>query len=659
MKLHRLTLENFQGIKALSLDFGNGRSASIYGDNATGKTTIYNAVTWLLFDKASTAARNFTPKTRTEDGEAHHLNHSAEAVFEADSGRIITFKKTLHEVYKRKRGTASEEFSGHTVEYEIDGVPAKEKDFANTVLAYCGGDLEKPKMLTMPDYFPEQLPWETRRKILLEVCGDISDDDVIASVPELAELKDFLRMNGTADQYYSIDEYRKVANSRRAAINKQLGEIPARIDEAAQAIPDISGLDAEAIQRRIEDLEERRRTFMEDRAAAASGDAATASVREEIAKLRARIAEGRAEHIRKQQEANSSVEADIAILRRQAAQKRDEIDEMRRGMAAKKEEAYRLESLRTQLVDDYKRVQKEYFSDDQTVCPTCGQRLPNEKIASLREEFNARRSRRLEDINARGKREASKDAIAALKAEADDLMTRAINAEDELRELQDSIETLQARLAPAVAWETTDDYTALNATISALNQKLLDSGEAVREAQRAIDEKIRETADAIRDEQDKLMQITMSENQERRISELEKQEKRLSAEYDEIEKGLHLCDVFTKAKVDALTDSINGKFRSVRFRLFQDQINGGLKEDCEVMVPTDDGRLVPFAFANNAARINAGLEIIDTLSRHWDVSMPIFVDNAESVTRLIRTDAQVIRLVVSEADKKLRLEVDA
>lgn len=658
MKLHRLTLENFQGIKALSLDFGNGRSASIYGDNATGKTTIYNAVTWLLFDKASTAARNFTPKTRTEDGEAHHLNHSAEAVFEADSGRIITFKKTLREVYKRKRGTASEEFSGHTVEYEIDGVPAKEKDFANTVLAYCGGDLEKPKMLTMPDYFPEQLPWETRRKILLEVCGDISDDDVIASVPELAELKDFLRMNGTADQYYSIDEYRKVANSRRAAINKQLGEIPARIDEAAQAIPDISGLDAEAIQRRIEDLEERRRKFMEDRAAAASGDAATASVREEIAKLRARIAEGRAEHIRKQQEANSSVEADIAILRRQAAQKRDEIDEMRRGMASKKGEAYRLESLRTQLVDDYKRVQKEYFSYDQTVCPTCGQRLPDEKIASLREEFNARRSRRLEDINARGKREANKETIATLKAEADDLMTRANNAEDELRELQESIETLQARLSPAVAWETTDDYAALNAEISMLNQKLLDSGEAVREAQRAIDEKIRETADAIRDEQDKLMQITMSENQERRIGELEKQEKRLSAEYDENEKGLHLCDVFTKAKVDALTDSINGKFRSVRFRLFQDQINGGLKEDCEVMVPTDDGRLVPFAFANNAARINAGLEIIDTLSRHWDVSMPIFVDNAESVTRLIRTDAQVIRLVVSEADKKLRLEVN-
>ena len=76
------------------------------------------------------------------------------------------------------------------------------------------------------------------------------------------------------------------------------------------------------------------------------------------------------------------------------------------------------------------------------------------------------------------------------------------------------------------------------------------------------------------------------------------------------------------------------------------------------MVPTDDGRLVPFAFANNAARINAGLEIIDTLSAHWGVTMPVFVDNAESVTRLTHTTAQVIRLVVSEPDKKLRLEVD-
>jgi hypothetical protein len=76
------------------------------------------------------------------------------------------------------------------------------------------------------------------------------------------------------------------------------------------------------------------------------------------------------------------------------------------------------------------------------------------------------------------------------------------------------------------------------------------------------------------------------------------------------------------------------------------------------MIPSDGGRAVPFAFANNAARINAGLEIIGVLSKHWGLSMPVCVDNAESVTRLIDMDTQVIRLVVSAPDATLRLELD-
>ena len=189
-------------------------------------------------------------------------------------------------------------------------------------------------------------------------------------------------------------------------------------------------------------------------------------------------------------------------------------------------------------------------------------------------------------------------------------------------------------------------------------EKIADEGKCTTEAVGAVEAKIRATKDAIREEQDKQMQLTMAENQRRRIAELERQEERLSGEYEEIEKGLYLCDLFTKAKVAALTDRINGKFQSVRFRLFQEQLNGGLKEDCEVMIPAADGRMVPYTFANNAARINAGLEIIGTLSEHWGLKMPVFIDNAESVTHLTQTSTQTIRLVVSEADKKLRMEVE-
>ena len=658
MKLYRLTLNNFQGIKSLSFEFPEGRSASIYGDNATGKTTVYNALTWLLFDKASTAAKNFTPKTKGPDGDMHHLDHSSEAVFMTDTGRQITLKKTYHESYKKKCGSATEEFDGHTVEYEVDGVPVKEKEFTATVIGFCGGDTEKPKMLTMPDYFPEQLSWDTRRKILLEICGDISDDEIIAANDDLKELKDFLRMNGTTEQYYTTDEYKKVAAARRSEINKQLTEIPARIDEAEKAIPDTTGLNAEEIEQNIASLQKKRDSLAAEKAEAAAGGTASATLRTQIADIRTKMAEGKAAHAKAQNDQNSDIDADILLAKREANERRREAEDARIDIRRRESEAERLETLRSKLLGDYKDISGEVWDESKSVCPTCHQQLPADQIERMREEFNLRKSQRLEEINKRGKTEASKTAIAELRAQIADLQTKAEAAEAMQKAAEAKAEELAGKRITPTPYEATDEYATLTAQIADIEAKIADEGKCTAEAVAAVEAKIRAVDEAIREERDKQMQLTMAENQNRRIGELEKQEKRLGGEFEELEKGLYLCDLFTKKKVSALTERINGKFKSVRFRLFVEQLNGGLKEDCEVMIPRADGTLVPYTFANNAARINAGLEIINTLAEHWGIRMPVFIDNAESVTHLTSTDTQIVRLVVSEADKKLRLEVD-
>lgn len=658
MKLLKLTLNNFQGIKSLEFDFDGGKSASIYGDNATGKTTVYNAITWLLFDKASTAAKNFTPKTKGPDGDLHNLEHSSEGVFEMDNGRIVTLKKTFREVYKKKRGSAHEEFDGHTVEYSVDGVPVKEKEFTATVLGFCGGDQEKPKMLTMPDYFPEQLAWDTRRKILLEICGDISDDEIIAGNKELKELPDFLRMPGTAEQYHTPEEYRKVASAKKADINKQLEGIPARIDEAERAIPDTAGLDAEEIDRNIAALSKKLDDLAIEKANAATGGTATAELQKKVAELKTEIAEGRAAHTKRQNDLTADIDADILLAKREASEARRTVEDIEEDIRRAEAQLKRLRDLRTQLLADYDRISKETWDESQSVCPTCHQSLPADQIEKMREEFNLRKSKKLEDINQRGKTEASKTAIAELETKIATLTTSLEEAKQKKADAEAKVADLEAKRPAPTVYETTAQYLALTAQIAEIEEKIADEGKCTTEAVSAVEAKIRATKDAIREEQDKQMQLTMAENQRRRIAELERQEERLSGEYEEIEKGLYLCDLFTKAKVAALTDRINGKFQSVRFRLFQEQLNGGLKEDCEVMIPAADGRMVPYTFANNAARINAGLEIIGTLSEHWGLKMPVFIDNAESVTHLTQTSTQTIRLVVSEADKKLRMEVE-
>lgn len=146
MRINTLHIENFQGIRDATFDLG-GHSASIYGDNGTGKTTVFNAITWLLFDRASTGAKNFTPKTRGPGGDLHHLEHMAEAQFIMDDGRLVQLRKVFHENYKKKRGAATAEFDGHSIDFYIDGVPVKEKEYTATLQALCGG-AEKMKMLT-------------------------------------------------------------------------------------------------------------------------------------------------------------------------------------------------------------------------------------------------------------------------------------------------------------------------------------------------------------------------------------------------------------------------------------------------------------------------------------------------------------------------------
>lgn len=656
MKLLTLKLENFQGLKAEEFNF-NGHSASIYGDNATGKTTVFNAMTWLLFGKASTGAKNFTPKTKGPDGDLHYLDHAAEATFKLQDGRVITIRKVFHEVYKKKRGSAAEEFDGHTIDFYIDGVPTKEKEYEATMLSLCGGSVEKMKMLTMPNYFPEEMSWDARRKILLEICGDVSDEDVINSTQELKDLPAFLLKPGTTNQYYDVEEYKKIAGAKKSEINRQLQEIPGRIDEAQRAIPDITGLDPKAIDKRIQELNKQKSDLEMEKAQALSGDLTTMAIRKQISEANTRLAEARATYATKTSSLNEGTYAAINSLKRDQITVANRIQDAKADLERTQRTIERLKSHRESLINDYMAIQKESWDESKETCPTCHRPLPEEEIQKLREAFNLQKSRRLEQINLQGQRECSKEMITELEEKANALREQIKIDEQLIEDYELQLKALQSQLKTPAPFESTEEYAQIMAEIAKLREEENNKSGQAEAISAKYTEQIQALNEQIREQEQLKTKIFIAESQKERIAELAAKEKELSKQYEELERGIYLCEVFTKTKVSLLDDKINSKFKSVRFRLFQEQLNGGIKDDCEVMIPTEDGRMVPFTFANNAARINAGLEIIDTLSKHWNLAMPVFVDNAESVTRLIQMDTQVIRLVVSEKDKALRLEV--
>jgi len=650
MKIMHLHLENFQGMKTATFDF-EGQSGSIYGDNATGKTTVFNALTWLLFDRPSTGAKGFTPKTNGPQGDLHHLNHAAEAQFLMDDGRLVTLRKVFHENYKKKRGSAVEEFDGHSVDFYIDGVPVKEKEYTASLQASCGG-AEKMKMLTMPDYFAKDMPWDARRKILLEVCGDVSDDDVIASDINLAELNNYLRMPGTTDQFYSVDEYKKIAAAQKTDINKRLQGIPGRIDEAQRAIPE-ENIDVKEIDVQLAALQASLDRLTEQKAALLAGDTATAETRKRTAAAETALAEARTAYLNQAAEKNQSVQVSITTLQKrlsiatsQQSQHRLEIDRLSANMG-------RLKRRREELLKEYACVKAKVWDEGQAVCPTCHRELPAEEITRMRKQFHLDKSNRLQSINQQGQKEASKKMIDALQEQITQRQTELIAAEGEAQRLSREINDLQAKLVVPVPFEQTSEYARFAAALADCRAAEDGTSRSANAALEALNAQIQAVCAESRELQQQKGKANQVEVQRKRIAELEAMEKGLSMQYEALEKGIYLCDLFTKAKVRMLTERINSKFQHVRFRLFVEQQNGGVRDDCEVLVPNENGVLVPYRDANNAGCINAGLEIIQVLSDHWNLTMPVFIDNAEGVQNVAAPNIQLIQLVVPVSWDKL------
>ena len=649
MKLTTLKLNNFQGITDYEINI-DGNNATIYGTNASGKTTIFNAYCWLLFDSPSTGAKAFSPKTRAMDGERHHLEHSVEATFALDNSNI-TLRKVYYETYKKKRGAIQEEFTGHTTDYYIDGVPVKAQEYTSKINSLC--DMEHMKILAMPAYFANSLSWQERREILLGLCGEVNHQAIIDSKPELKDLNTYLLKSDTAigdADYHEVGDYLKIAKARFSEINKQLQLIPARIDEATKAIPQ-ELLTVEQISEKRAKFNSAMDVLLMKKEEITSGN----KVHHESLDISAKIQQAKLAFLEHQSE-------DIAELQESYNDKKQdyyscntEYNEYLQRIQNFSSEIAKMKQLRTELLQQYESTRATVWNDQEAICPTCGQDLPADRVQELKEQFNINKSQELQRINETGQKQANKDKLAEIELEQSQAKEEAVKVEARKKELEVSYHDLtrQIEAAKAEKFEHTDEFKALNAQLLKCQDEeaTSDIAKGLAEIEQQLD-LLHNNMQHVFSEEAKIKQ---ADDQKARIKQLELEEKHLTKEYEYYQKGVWLCELYIKAKTDLVTGQINSKFNHVRFRLFVDQINGGIKEDCEVMIPSSDGSLIPYSYANNAGRINAGLEIIDALAKHWQFTAPVFVDNAESVIYLLDIDSQVIRLVVSEANDALEV----
>ncbi len=651
MKLLTLRLSNFMGARDFTLDL-QGDSATIRGTNASGKTSTFSAFTWLLFGKDASGQAVFDIKTIGADGEAlHNLEHTVEGTFEVGD-ETLTLKKTYVEVWTKKRGSSTSEFTGHRVDHHIDGVPVQKKEYDARISAIAPEGVFR--LLTDPDAF-NALPWKDRRTLLLDVCGDVTDADVIDSDPELADLPGILGKR-------SLDDARKVVDARRREINRELQAVPVRIDEATQGRPVVPSESREKLDAKLATLRDARTALERQRARLEAGG--------EIAEVQARVREAEGKIADTARKVTAGAEEALATARRERDALKDAEQTTDRALLSidrdlsetEAETAQldaRLADLRTRWGEVNGRTPPHASTPDS--CAACGQALPAEHVQAAQaralDEFNVRKAKDLEDVQARGQRarqerEALTSKLEELRQSLESANQTQLRAATAARDAAARVNDLDGSIP-----DPTQDPT--HQTLTAAKAKLEQQIESLREGNTDTLAGLRADVLKLDAEINDLVQsigaIDNAAKADARIRDLAAQEKTLSREFEELERHLHLFDTFTRAKVALLTERINTRFSITRWRLFEDQINGGLTDACTAMVAG-----VPYGSGlNRAGRINCGLDIIRVLQDHHQFYPPVFIDEAESIIETLPLDTQVIRLIVDERHPTLTVQLDA
>lgn len=633
MKLLKLNLQNFKGIRNSEFDFG-GINATIYGDNATGKTTVFDSLCWLLFGKDSLDRADFEIKTLENGEPIHKVNHEVEAEFLNDDGNSFTLRRVYREKYSSPRG-GDTKLTGHTTDYFVNDVPVKEKEYKQYINDVIAEDVFK--LITNPLYFNEQYSWQNRRKLLLEISGDIKDDEVINSRSELTRLAELL--NGR-----TVDEQRKIVAAKKTAINKELDMIPVRIDEALRNKADIATsesklkTDIETLNKSIDELESQKATIING----FSSTEKRSKIDEIGRQLKARQSEVLSVYNSEKQRKRGEYEAlltQLKIIESEHDRYTDRAYDLAKDI---ERESKRIETLQA----EFDTFNSQEFNKE--ACPTCGQPLPEDKQAELEAAFNSEKAAKLEEwqslIESANKLKTNYEEQREVLLVKADGLTKEI--EDKTKAYETKFKEYENYLEPNV--EDDPDYKELKAELFLLE---LDEGEEAddKEVARLDDEisSVKEKRAALETE---LNKYKLNADIQKRVIELENQQQKLATEKNLLDETSFLIDEFVKAKVDMLEESINSHFEYARFKMFNVLVNGNVEECCET---TYKG--VPYRSMNNAARMNVGLDIINALTKFYNVTAPVFIDNAEAVTDFIKCNSQTIKLVVDADFKELTM----
>lgn len=650
--LKSLALVNFKGVRDFSIAFNDGIT-TVCGDNGTGKTTLYDAYLWLLFGKDSTGrsdgANGFNVKTTGEDGKPiYRLEHSVTAVLEVD-GKEIKLQRSLVEKWQKVNGTTDEVMKDETQYFINDVRTGTKKEYQAEISEIIPEDVFR--MITNPYYFTS-LSAETQKDMLLEMVGNIDDEEVAATDPDFLALLD--QINGT-----SLAKWAREIAAKKKACNDALATIPASIETAQKLMPESE--EWAVLEKQLKEVQDRVKEI----------DAQIAdksALNDEAYKRKMALMKQQADKRIKLQDRENTIRMETNAAHNKAL---SDIQQMENELSINQKnlDSYRndkmnvdgkIDELNGKLVEmreQFKAVAKEQFpepSGDVLVCPTCGEPYKSENlenaIAKLRGNFEQSKSKRQKDIQTKGKQyKAEYDKAVEQQTKLTGLIAK---LEDDALEIKGNI-TIKKNNIPVAG--NADEAIANDKECIGLRNDIAEIANQlqVEVPQADVSELQSEKADrnaAIAEINKRLGKRAMIERVNKEIANLEEKRIANNQAKADLEKWEDVYLRFQKAKDEVLMQRINGLFNVVSFSFVKEQKNGGEKVTCYCMV---NG--VPYADVNACGKVNAGLDIINAICATKGISAPIFIDNRESFNQIVPTISQIVNLKVSN-DKQLTIK---
>lgn len=649
IKLKSLSLLNFKGIRMLTLNFSDAETW-IVGDNGVGKTTVCDAFSWLLFGKDSKGRSdsNFNIKTLDENGKPIlKLEHHVIGVLSVD-GKDVKLQRCYVEKWVKPRGTTEETLKNHQTEFYVNDVKlATKQEYDSTVASILPEDVSR--MITNPFYFTSLNP-EIQKSMLLDMAGDVTDEDVAGLKPEYVEL--LAQLSGK-----SLAQYSKEIAARKKAIKDELVVIPSNIETANRLKPeeeDWVALDAE--------LKDKREKKAELEASLSDKSKLVEEEYKRKANIQKVIGEKRISLTKKENELRATADKgrnDVSLKIRDMEYKlklhEGDLGRKRNEIASYEAQIQRMNMELETLRGQYRQISQEQltYPEGAFVCPTCHRQLEADDIAAKQHEmeanFNQSKSARLQANSTQGK--GIKATLEETKKKREDALAKVAELEAMIEQIKADIEAQKASMPESVdvrqLIESDADCIAIRNEIAELENQLTMEAKPVDTTD--LKDGIKVLDSAISELVKRLAKREAIERADKEIATLEEKRIANNQALADLEKTEFVMLDFQKAKDNELMKRINGMFQIVSFSFVNEQLNGGEKLTC---VCTIDG--VPFPDLNNAGKILAGLDIIQAMQRKVGIYAPIFCDNAESVNAYPRMGNQMIYLKVTD-DKELKV----